>query len=51
MDTTPKRLKLSQKTLQKMNKASWSDWLDVFNQVHNSTITTHVGKIKVEIDE
>jgi hypothetical protein len=47
----PKQLKLSQKTLQKLNKASWSDWLDAFNQVHNSTITTQIGTIKIEIDE
>ena len=47
----PRRLKLSQKTLQKLSKASWSDWLNAFNQVHNSTITTHVGTIKVEIDD
>jgi hypothetical protein len=47
----PKRLKLSQKTLQKLNKASWSDWLNAFNQVHNSTITTQIGTIKIEIDD
>ena len=47
----PKRLKLSPKTLQQLKKASWSEWLDAFNQVHNSTIVTHVGTIKVEIDE
>ena len=47
----PKRLKLSPKTLQQLKKASWSEWLDVFNQVHNSTMFTQVGKIKVEIDE
>ena len=47
----PKRLKLSPKTLQQLKKASWSEWLNVFNQVHNSTITTHIGKIKVEIDD
>jgi len=47
----PKRLLLSPKTLQKLNKASWSDWLDVFNQVHNSTITVSVGTIKVVVDE
>ena len=51
MATTPRQLKLSQKTLQKLSKASWSEWLDVFNQVHNSTMFTYVGKIKVEIDE
>ena len=47
----PKRLKLSPKTLQKLNKASWSDWLNAFNQVHNSTITTQIGTIKIEIDD
>ena len=47
----PKRLKLSQKTLQKLNKASWPEWLHAFNQVHNSTLITSVGKIKVEIDD
>jgi hypothetical protein len=47
----PKRLRLSPKTLQQLKKASWSEWLDVFNQVHNSTITTSVGKIKVMIDD
>jgi hypothetical protein len=47
----PKRLRLSPKTLQQLKKASWSDWLDAFNQVHNSTITVSVGKIKVTIDE
>ena len=47
----PKRLKLSPKTLQQLKKASWKDWLDAFNQVHNSSITTHIGKIKVEIDD
>jgi len=44
-------LKLSQGTLKKLQKASWSDWLDAFNQVHNSTMVTSVGKIKIEIDE
>jgi hypothetical protein len=34
-----------------LKKASWSEWLDAFNQVHNSTIFTSVGKIKVEIDD
>jgi hypothetical protein len=47
----PKRLKLSQKTLHQLKEASWSEWLDAFNQVHNSTMFTQVGKIKVEIDE
>jgi len=47
----PKRLRLSPKTLQQLKKASWADWLDAFNQVHNSTITTSVGKIKVMIDD
>tara|TARA_R100000149_G_C5752776_1_gene61358 strand:- start:339 stop:443 length:105 start_codon:yes stop_codon:yes gene_type:complete len=34
-----------------LKEASWSDWLNVFNQVHNSTMVTQVGKIKIEIDE
>ena len=49
MDTTPRQLKLKSQTL--LKKASWSDWLDGFNQVHNATITTSVGKIKVVIDD
>ena len=51
MASMPRRLRLSPKTLQQLKKASWSEWLDVFNQVHNSTITTSIGKIKVEIDD
>ena len=47
----PKRSKLSPKTLQQLKKASWSEWLNVFNQVHNSTMFTSVGNIKVEIDD
>ena len=47
----PKRLTLSRKTLQQLETASWSEWLNVFNQVHNSTIITSIGKIKVEIDD
>ncbi len=47
----PKQSKLSPKTLQQLKRASWTDWLDVFNQVHNSTITTSVGKIKIQIKE
>jgi len=42
---------LSPKTLQKLSKAKWSDWLNVFNQVHNSGITTSVGTIKIDIDD
>jgi len=51
MATTPRRLKLSPKTLQQLKKASWSEWLDAFNQVHNSTLTTSIGTIKVKIDD
>ena len=39
-------MKLSPKTLQQLKKASWSEWLDAFNQVHNSTITTSIGTDK-----
>ena len=47
----PKRLKLSQSTLNKLKKVSWSKWIKVFNQVHNSTMFTSVGTINIEIDE
>ncbi len=46
----PRQLKLSQKTLNQLKTANWTDWLNAFNQVHNSTIVTEIGKIKVEID-
>ena len=35
--------------LQKLKKASWSEWLTVFNQVHNSTIFTSVGTVNIEV--
>ena len=47
----PKRLKLSQSTLNKLKRVSWSEWVKVFNHVHNSTMFTSVGIIKIEIDE
>ena len=49
MGTTQKQL--SPKILKKLQKASWSEFLTVFNQVHNSTIFTSVGNIKVKIDD
>jgi uncharacterized protein YqgV (UPF0045/DUF77 family) len=47
----PKRLKLSQSTLNKLKKANWSEWVKVFNQVHNSAMFTSVGVINIKIDE
>ena len=47
MDTTPRQL--SPKILKKLQKASWSEWLTVFNQVHNSTIFTSVGTVNIEV--
>ncbi len=47
----PKRLKLSQSTLNKLKKANWSEWVKAFNQVHNSTMFTSIGIINVNIDE
>ena len=44
-------LKLSLKTQHYLKKASWSQWLQVFNQVHNSTLVTKVGTVKVKIYE
>ena len=40
---------LSPKILKKLQKASWSEWLTVFNQVHNSTIFTSVGTVNIEV--
>jgi len=47
----PKRLKLSQSTLNKLKRASWSEWLKAFNLVHNSTMFTSVGSIVIKINE
>ncbi len=47
----PRRSQLSQKTLNKLKKANWSEWVKAFNQVHNSTMFTAIGKIKIEIDD
>ncbi len=47
----PRQLKLSPKTLQKLNKASWSVWIREFNKVHNPTMFTSVGVVEVNVDE
>ena len=47
MDTTQRQL--SPKILKKLKKASWSEWLTVFNQVHNSTIFTSIGTVNIEV--
>ena len=47
----PRRSQLSQKTLNKLKKANWSEWVKAFNQVHNSTMFTAICKIKIEIDD
>jgi len=45
----PSRLNL--KTQHLLKKASWSEWIKVFNQVHNSTMFTSVGSVSVKIYE
>ena len=45
----PSRLNL--KTQHLLKKASWSTWIKVFNQVHNSTMFTSVGTVSVRINE
>ena len=47
----PRQLKLSPKTFQKLNKASWSVWIREFNKVHNPTMFTSVGVVEVNVDE
>ena len=34
-----------------LKKASWSEWIKVFNRVHNPTMFTSVGTIEVKINE
>ena len=51
MGTTQKRSKLSQAMINKLQKASWSEWVKVFNSVHNSTMFTSVGVIKIKVDD
>jgi len=43
--------KLNLKTQHLLKKASWSEWIKVFNQVHNSTMFTSVGAVEVRINE
>ena len=42
---------LSLKTQHLLKKANWSEWIKVFNQVHNPPMFTSVGVIEVRIDE
>ena len=46
MDITPRQLK-SQTFLK---KASWSEFIKLFNQKHNSLLTS-VGVVEVKVDE
>ena len=48
MDTTPRQLKLKSPTL--LKKASWSEFIKLFNQTHNSMLTS-VGVVEVKVDE
>jgi len=42
---------LNLKTQYYLKKASWSEWIRVFNCVHNPTMFTSVGVIEVKIHE
>ena len=35
----------------KWKKASWSEWISLFNRIHNPFMFTSVGTIKVKIDD
>ena len=48
MDTTPRQLKLKSQTL--LKKASWSEFIKLFNQIHNPLLTS-VGVVEVKVDE
>lgn len=48
MDTTPRQLKLRSQTF--LKKASWSEFIKLFNEKHNSMLTS-VGVVEVKIDE
>jgi len=48
MDTTPRQLKLKSPTL--LKKASWSEFIKLFNQTHNSMLTS-VGIVEVIVNE
>ena len=48
MDTTPRQLKLKSQML--LKKASWSEFIKLFNQVHNPLLTS-VGVVEVKVDE
>jgi len=48
MDTTPRQLKLKSQTL--LKKASWSEFIKLFNKTHNRMVKS-VGVLEVKIDE
>ena len=48
MDTMPRQLKLKSQMF--LKKASWSEFIKLFNQTHNPMLTS-VGVVEVKIDE
>lgn len=40
-------LTLSKAQLSKLKKASWSEWIQVFNKIHNPQLYTSVGIVSV----
>mgnify|MGYP005988955045 CR=1 FL=1 len=48
MDTTPRQFKLKSQIF--LKKASWSEFIELFNQKHNPMLTS-VGVVEVKVDE
>ena len=47
----PKQSILNPSTLKKLQKANWSEWIKVFNSVHNSTMFTSLGNVRITVNE
>lgn len=39
------------KTQKRLNRASWSEFIKIFNKRHNSHLMTSLGVINVKVDE
>ena len=47
----PKQSMQNLKTKKYLQKASWSEWIKVFNRFHNPTMFTSVGVVEVKTYE
>ena len=45
------KLSISKLKTNHLKKVKWSEWIKVFNRVHNPTMFTSVGNIEVKIDD